>query len=292
MDSRKQYDIAMIGHFAKDRIIALGKERTSAGGAVYYGSIPVSNIGFKVAVITRVADSDIEMIKPMEEYGVDVFPIASDVTSGIENRYIDETLERRECTPLAFAGAYDYEDFPEIESKIWHIGSLIKGEVDFDLLEKISALGRLSADAQGFVRAMKNGKLEYEDWKEKIDALPLIEFLKCDAAEAEILTGLSDIKEAATKLKSWGAKEIVLTHPGGLMIHYEDKFFNTKFNPSVVRGRTGRGDTCISSYVAWRLEHDPEESCRFAAALCSLKMENEGPYTGTVEQVIEKMGSK
>ena len=36
--------------------------------------------------------------------------------------------------------------------------------------------------------------------------------LKTDAAEAEILTGLTDRAEAAKLLYSWGAKEIMITH--------------------------------------------------------------------------------
>ena len=40
----------------------------------------------------------------------------------------------------------------------------------------------------------------------------MIDYLKTDAAEAEILTGLTDRAEAAKLLHSWGAKEVLITH--------------------------------------------------------------------------------
>jgi len=59
----------------------------------------------------------------------------------------------------------------------------------------------------------------------------------------------------------------------------------------LIRGRTGRGDTCFATYVARRLEVGPEEACRFAAAVTSLKMEHPGPYRGSradVEQFLAR----
>lgn len=288
----KPFDIAMLGHFSKDRIIARGRETVRSGGAVFYGSIAAARIGIKVAAVTKVAEEDLPLLRPMEEAGADVFPIVSETTTGIENRYLDDTLERRVCRPLAFAGAYRKDELPEIEAKIRHVGGLIRGEADLELLKYLSALGRLSADAQGFVRVIRGDEMINEDWPEKREALPLLDFFKADAAEAEIMTGCTNVEEAAKTLSDWGAKEIVLSHPGGLLVYADGKAANTPFTPREVRGRTGRGDTCISSYLAWRLEHSPAESGRFAAALCSIKMESEGPFAGTVEGVLDRMSEQ
>ena len=46
-------DVAVIGHFAKDKIIVRGEERVSSGGSVYYGGIALRRMRLKVAVITR-----------------------------------------------------------------------------------------------------------------------------------------------------------------------------------------------------------------------------------------------
>ncbi len=289
MKNGTSYDIVLLGHFSVDRNIVAGHEAVQSGGAVFYGSIPAARLGLRVAVITKAAEKDFHMLKPMEDAGVSVFPIASDSTTSIENRYLDDTQERRISTPLAFAGEYAIDELPRMEWKILHIAGLIRGEVGIETLEELSKRGKLSADVQGFVRVIRGDKMVYEDWPEKREALPLLDFLKADAAEAEILTGETDVFKAAGILSGWGAGEIVLTHPGGVLVHTSDGHANFPFTPKEVLGRTGRGDTTICSYLSRRLSHGPIDSAAFAAALVSLKMEKQGPFSGSIEDVLKRM---
>lgn len=53
--------------------------------------------------------------------------------------------------------------------------------------------------------------------------------------------------------------------------------YEQPFVPSEMRGRCGRGDTCVGSYQWRRLSADAEDSTRWAAELTSLKLEAEGP---------------
>jgi sugar/nucleoside kinase (ribokinase family) len=38
-----------------------------------------------------------------------------------------------------------------------------------------------------------------------------------------------------------------------------------------------------------RLDHEPAEALKFAAALVSIKMETPGPFQGTLQDVLERM---
>ena len=49
--------------------------------------------------------------------------------------------------------------------------------------------------------------------------------------------------------------------------------------------RSGRGDTCIASYTAKRLNTSPQGATVWAAAVTSLKMEVEGPFKRNIEEV-------
>jgi len=111
--------------------------------------------------------------------------------------------------------------------------------------------------------------------------------LTTDGVEAEALTGLSDIREAATALAGWGPKEIVLTHRDGLLVLAEGVFHEARWCPKELIGRSGRGDTCLASYVGKRLSASPKEATVWAAALTSLKMEAEGPIKRSVADVEE-----
>ena len=71
---------------------------------------------------------------------------------------------------------------------------------------------------------------------------------------------------------------------------YADKtYYEAKFTPKELIGRSGRGDTCISAYVTKRLFAPPEKAYIWAAAVTSLKMEAEGPFTRDISDVEEKI---
>ena len=77
----------------------------------------------------------------------------------------------------------------------------------------------------------------------------------------------------------------MLTRPQRVLVYADGKYHQAPFNPREVRGRTGRGDTCFASYLGRRLTADPEEACRFAGAMTSLKLEQPGPFRGSIEDV-------
>jgi sugar/nucleoside kinase (ribokinase family) len=115
--------------------------------------------------------------------------------------------------------------------------------------------------------------------------LPFIDFLKTDAAEAEIMTGCKDRKEAAKILYNYGAKEVMITHNTEVLVYDGNKYYIEPLKPRNLSGRTGRGDTCFSAYITERLNEGIEKSLLYAAALVSFKMETSGPFMGTREDV-------
>ena len=77
-----------------------------------------------------------------------------------------------------------------------------------------------------------------------------------------------------------GPREILLTQSAGVTVYADGKFYHAPFRSRNLTGRTGRGDTCFAVYVAKRLTADPEEACRWAAAVTTLKQERPGPWRG------------
>ncbi len=294
MDSgRISVDIAVIGHFAKDKIIFRGEERVSSGGSVYYGAIALRRMGLRVAVITRLKQDDFGLLDELKNEGILVFAQPAEQTSGIENTYFTDDMDRRRCKPLGFAGPFRIEDLPDIQARTFLVGPIMAGEVDIPLLKALSPKGTIALDAQGFVRvragedpsAGSGQVLVFRDWPQKQEGLSLVDALKVDTAEAEVLTGQTDVHQAMRELAAYGPKEIVLTRPQGVLVYADGEYYQAPFNPREVRGRTGRGDTCFASYLGRRLTADPEEACRFAAAMTSLKLEQPGPFRGSMEDV-------
>ncbi|HEX9074957.1 MAG TPA: PfkB family carbohydrate kinase [Anaerolineae bacterium] len=274
----------MFGHFAKDRNVVDGHGEVNSGGGVYFGSLVLRRLGLRVAVVTRLHPEDFPRLDELEQAGVDVFAMPAAATSGIENTYRSEDMERRICKPLGFAGPISLEDIPDLTARIYAITPIIAGEVDMRVLNALAERGPVALDVQGFVRVPVGDDLVFRPWPEMEKGLQRVTYLKVDRAEAELLTGETDLAKAAQRLSAYGPREIVLTQSSGVTIFAQGQIYQAPFTPRVLAGRTGRGDTCFASYLGRRLSTSPEEACRFAAAVTTLKQEKPGPWSGTVAE--------
>ena len=142
------------------------------------------------------------------------------------------------------------------------------------------------------MRVLEGQDLVYRPWEAMPDVLQLLDIFKTDLKEAEFLTGTSDIHKAAQALAAYGPKEVLLTHQDGLLVYAHGEYHEARFYSKSLNGRSGRGDTCTGAYVAKRLTASPAEATRWAAALTSLKMENEGPFKRSLSEVIQLVESK
>jgi len=149
------------------------------------------------------------------------------------------------------------------------------------LLELLAERGPVALDVQGFVRVRDGGDLVFRHWPGMERGLSLVTYLKVDRAEAELLTGQTDLQAAARRLAGYGPREIVLTQSAGVTVWADGQIYQAPFTPRSLAGRTGRGDTCFASYLGWRLKASPEEAVRVAAVVTTLKQEVPGPWKGT-----------
>jgi sugar/nucleoside kinase (ribokinase family) len=277
-------DILMIGHFARDRLVVDGRAQVASGGGVYYGGMALRRLGRRVAVATRLHPDDFPRLDEMKEAGIDVYATPAPSTSGIENIYRSADMERRICKPLGFAGAFGAEDIPDLPAAIIAITPIIAGEVDLALLRVLARRGPLALDVQGFVRVREGGDLVFRPWPEMADGLSLVTYLKVDRAEAELLTGESDLARAATRLAGYGPREVLITESAGVTVYAERQIHRAPFRPRALAGRTGRGDTCFATYLGQRLSASAEESVWLAAAVTTLKQERPGPWRGSLAE--------
>jgi sugar/nucleoside kinase (ribokinase family) len=278
-------DILMVGHFAKDRLVVDGQVETASGGAVYYGGMALRRLGVRVGIATRMHPDDFPRLEELRAAGAELFVTSSQATSGIENIYASADMERRTCRLLGFAGPFRIEDIPNVRAGVCLIIPVIAGEVDLHLLKAMAARGPVGMDVQGFVRVPEGDQLVYRHWPDMREGLACISYLKADKAEAELLTGETDLARAARALAEYGPREIVLTQASGVTVYAGGQIYTASFTSRSLRGRTGRGDTCFATYVGRRLTASAEEACRWAGAVTTLKQESPGPWCGTLAEV-------
>ena len=95
-----------------------------------------------------------------------------------------------------------------MKTDVYHFAGLVYGDFDGEILEKAAQKGKVALDVQCMLRHVEADKtMGFHDWAEKEKYLPMIHYLKTDAAEAEIMTGLQDRAEAARLFHKMGAKE-------------------------------------------------------------------------------------
>ncbi|MBN2378016.1 MAG: hypothetical protein JXD22_16580 [Sedimentisphaerales bacterium] len=282
----KQYDCLVLGHVSKDIIVTAKGSETFFGGAVVHSAITARRIGANVAALTKLHPADVEALEVFESSGVPVIYRPSKVTTSIRNTYLTEDRERRTCEAISVAEAFEIGDIPEdVSAEMYYLGGLMRGEFLEELVAELAEVSRIAIDAQGFLRVNEGGPMVFRDWERKKQIISLVTYFKADAAEAEMLTGSSDCKKAARILRSWGAKEVLITENSGVTVCVGEEMFQSAFTSGNLSGRTGRGDTCFSAYCNWRKGHTPEEACLFAAALTSIKMEKQGAFSGSVKEV-------
>jgi len=280
-----EFDVLMIGNFAKDKLIVDGIEEIASGGGVYYGSVVVKRLGGRVAVVTRLHPDDYPRLEELRAEGVQVYPTPAGGTSGIANYYRSSNMETRVCKPIGFGGKYSLGDIPDLSTQVIMLTPLFAGEVDLDILRALSKRAPIGMDIQGFVRVPVGDDLIFQPWADLLEGLKCITYLKADKAEAEFLTGISDLHEAALKLQSLGPQEIVLTQSSGVTVLADGDFHSAPFTARSLAGRTGRGDTCFSTYIVKRLTADAETACRWAGVVTSLKQEVPGPWKGSIADI-------
>ncbi len=278
----KKYSSAIIGHITVDENIDhLGNEQIIPGGAVVYSSASAYALGHHVLAVTKVAKKDHDRLNAFTIPKEDIYCIDAEKSTDMYNRYLTPDKERRICVCKSVGDPFKTSDIPNnIEADIYHFAGLIYGDFNCEMMKEMSKRGKLAVDVQACLRhvnAEDNGSMYFEDWKDKKEMLPYIDFLKTDAAEAEIMTGLDDRYEAAKTLYSWGAKEILITHNTEVIAYDGKNVYSCPIRSRNLSGRTGRGDTTFAAYINERLNSNIKTSLLYATATVSLKMETPGP---------------
>lgn len=288
----KEYDIAFVGHMCYDEITPFGGEpRIAPGSAVLCGAMVAARVGERVAAVVKMAPKDEHILAPMKDVGVDTYLIPSAQTTYSRVIHESENVDERRLILAESAGLIDIADVPPLQTRCAHLAGISDTEFDMALMRGLKARGySLSVDMQSFVRHVTPSReIEFSDVADKRDIVAMMDKVKLDVVEARILTGTDDLEKAAVIIEAWGCPEIVITHSAGVLARVDGTTYYEKFSNKSTVGRTGRGDTTFAAYLSWRLNHDPAESLKFAAALVSIKMETPGPFMGTLADVARRL---
>ena len=288
--SLKSYDVIFTGNYTKDTIITPDGTSYVDGGGMNYAASVAHRLGILAAVVTRLAEEDQHVVEDIRSRGIDCYPVFSPSSTLMTLEYKTHEVDQRNLYVKGVAGTIQPEHLDGLQASAIVASPSLRGEVEPEFFESLRGSRPgvlLSADMQGFARVLHGESLCYESWPDMEHVLRNLDIVKTDAVEAHHLTGEINIEKAAAILASFGAREIILTHSEGLLVHAENKFHHFPWHSKSMAGRSGRGDTCVGSYVAKRLTLSPAEAGKWSAAATSLKMETLGVFSRSIAEVEE-----
>ena len=282
-------DICCIGHITKDKIVTPNRTVYMAGGTSFYFSYAINQLPKDVtfSLVTAMDPTEKEPVEKMLKAGIDVSMKASRNTVFFENIYGANQNERKQRV-LAKADPFTIQQLEHVDAKVFHLGSLLADDFPTEVVEYLSSKGRVSIDVQGYLREVRDEKVYPIDWKEKLKVLKHTYYLKVNETEMETITGLKDAHEAAKLIHAWGVTEVIITLGSeGSLVYVDDKFYEIPaYPPHEVVDATGCGDTYSAGYLYKRLQGaTPTEAGKFAAAMCTIKLEHNGPFNRSIEDV-------
>ena len=284
-------EICCIGHITRDRIITQDPPNTvySAGGSAYYVAWALQALPHDIdfQLVTSVSKEMMPEVEKLREAGIRVKAFESPDNVFFENKY-GKNMDNRTQRVLAKSAPFTLEQLEGVEARVFHLGTLLADDFAPEVVEYLATKGDVSIDVQGYMRYVKGEQVYSTEWNDKLRLLKHTAILKVNEWECQTLTGITDPFVAAKQIHAWGVREVIITlGGGGSIIYAEGKFYETPaYAPRKLVDATGCGDTYSAGYLYARAKGmSYEESGRFAAAMCTLKLEHTGPFDRTIDDV-------
>lgn len=282
-------DICCIGHITRDKVITPRQSVDMAGGTSFYFARALNQLPPKVEflLVTKVGDESMDEVERLRKAGVNLTCHHCQRSVYFENTYGDDPNERSQRV-LAKADPFTAAELSSLEAKVFHLGPLLADDFSPEVIETLAEHGRVSIDVQGFLRKVDNERVVHIDWKDKRRILAVTDVLKVNEQEMEVVTGTADPITAAKIIAGYGVKEVLVTLGShGSIIFADGKFYDIPaFAPTEVVDATGCGDTYSAGYLYCRAQGmDYQEAGRFAAAMCTLKLEHSGPFDRSMADI-------
>lgn len=292
-------DICCIGHITRDKIVTPDLTAYQAGGTSYYMAEGISRLPQNVSfqLVTKVGEGQLPVVDKIKKQGVDTICYPSSHTIYFENRYGIDSNQRTQRV-LAKADPFTLDEVRPLEAKVFHLGSLLADDFSPEVVEYLSTKGAVSIDVQGYLREVVDEQVHAISWRDRDRVLPVTTYLKLNEHEMEVITSSHNPRTVAMKLAESGVREVIITLGSYGSLIYADGVFHEipSYAPSRLVDATGCGDTYSTGYLWMRMQGASiDEAGRFAAAMCTLKLEKSGPFDDTVadiHRVIRRAGRK
>lgn len=281
--------ICCIGHITRDRIITPQQTIDMAGGTSFYMAHGMHHLSqdFPFQLVTKIGQESQEEVDHLRQMNIDVLSYSSPHSVFFENHYGLNSNQRTQRV-LAKAAPFTIEEMEPLVAEVFHLGSLLADDFSPEIVKFLAQKGCISIDVQGYLREVRGEKVYAVDWKDMDAVLPYVDIVKLNEHEMYAIMHTNDPKIVAEKLASYGVREVIITLGSYGSLIYADKtcYEIPAYTPRKIVDATGCGDTYSTGYLYMRSQGATfQEAGRFASAMCTLKLEHNGPFEGSLKDI-------
>lgn len=286
--------VAVLGPVAKDFITIDGKKMTYIGGPVYYISVALKKLGVEeVAPYVSAGKDDRKWIEDNFP-GMDVRLIAAPGTLESYVEYALNNPDVRTHWMVDYANIIEPTDnlLEELERFDWIIfGPLLHDQTPFALFQKLRHKNLVYGNF-GMFSWSENGKFVWKHPENLVNVLPFLKYLFLDNNEALYVSGKNTPKEAADFFREKGLPNSIITEAskGSHVFAGADHYHIPSFPPKKIVDPTGAGDTYLAAFIrSIELFENPKKQGEFAAMTATMKLEKQGAFSGSLEDVLKRL---
>jgi sugar/nucleoside kinase (ribokinase family) len=291
-------NLLLIGPVTKDVIRKGGTTYRNTGGAVYYQSSALVQLGAKVTAVVTLSPADRTLLNAFHP-DTDVVPVWTTQTMEFENNYPDP------CNPNFRTQQARIPDNPILPEQLQNLDirafdaiyilPLCPGDIPLRTVQYAAAFRKpVFVGAQGYLRHLHDGKVVLRAWPDFPKFAPAVGMLFVDDVEARCIQGkpCAELSDTLSLLGSSGIGEVVVTRGdrGAIIVSGGRKYAIPAFAPDIIADPTGLGDTYMAAYTLQRLRGcGVRQAGETAAATATMKLEYKGAFRGSFENVEERM---
>ena len=266
--------ILVAGFITIDTIQLPMRQITSVGGPPSYAGLVCSRFGYEVTPLTKVGpDFPDEQAVWLARNGITIRAPDRSPTKPTTRFKISHASGARTLVLGSRCEDLSASQIPPDTRYNASLVSPLAGEVSPSLLTELSARSDFTfLDPQGFVRTFdRDGRVLLAPLGDR-SILSKVDAIKMDRAEAEMLTGKSDPRQALEKVASIGVRKAIVTQgPDPCHVLDGTRIYEVQVPNAPVVDTTGAGDILSGATVSWYLKsRDFLRSACFGIAASSL----------------------
>ena len=145
------HELCCVGHITLDKVVTPKNTVHMPGGTSFYFSHAIKHFDdIDYTLVTALAESEMKTVEELRAEGIDVAVMPSKHTVYFENIY-GENQDNRTQRVLAKADPFTVEYLENINSKIFHLGSLLADDFSLEVVKYLAGKGLVSIDSQGYL---------------------------------------------------------------------------------------------------------------------------------------------